>query len=313
MSKTATALTDKTLPENVSTLIDHILEENPMHNSFIQNALSHVTDEELAVLNTYLDFCQSKGQSLAYMADSYLTIVGDTFREQLYFMKHKEYRHKSYADVAGHVYDDKDYMNKYMYGLAITSFLWPNHLDMGRLFVDTVPRERNGKYLDIGPGHGYYLMKAMELGSFDEFLGIDISEASINQTQAILDHFKPEFKERFELRLMDFLDATELEAGSFDAIVMGEVLEHVEQPDVFLKRIAELAKDDAYIYVTTCINAPAVDHIFLWRSTDELEKMIEGTGLKIKTPLRLPYEGKTLEESQAAELSINVAYVLEKE
>jgi len=111
---------------------------------------------------------------------------------------------------------------------------------------------------------------------------------------------------------MDFLEAKELEAGTYDAIIMGEVLEHVEQPDVFLKRIAELAKDDAYIYVTTCINAPAVDHIFLWRSTDELEKMIEGTGLKIKTPLRLPYEGKTLEESQAAELSINVAYVLEK-
>ncbi|NQZ13240.1 MAG: class I SAM-dependent methyltransferase [Alphaproteobacteria bacterium] len=313
MSKNAAALTEKTLPDNVATLIDIILEENPMHTSFIDGALKHVSDEELATLDKYLDFCQSKGQNLPYMADSYLTIVGDTFKEQIYFMKHKEYRHKTYADVAGHVYDDEDYMNKYMYGLAITSFLWPNHLDMGRLFVETVPRDRGGKYLDIGPGHGYYLMKAMELGSFDEFLGIDISEASIKQTGAILDHFKPEFKDKFELRLMDFLDATELEAGSFDAIVMGEVLEHVEQPDVFLKRIAELSKDDGYIYITTCINAPAVDHIYLWRTTDELEKMIEGTGLKIKTPLRLPYEGKTLEESQEQDLSINVAYVLEKE
>ncbi len=308
----AADLTQKILPDNVSTLIDIILDENPMHKSFITKALDHVTDEEIDILDHYLEFCQSKGQNLPYMADSYLTIVGDTFREQLYFMKHKEYRHKSYADVAGHVYDDKDYMNKYMYGLAITSFLWPNHLDMGRLFVETVPRDRGGKYLDIGPGHGYYLMKAMVLGSFDDFLGIDISPASIEQTGAILEHFKPEFKDKYELRLIDFLEAKELEAGTYDAIIMGEVLEHVEQPDVFLRRIAELAKDDAYIYVTTCINAPAVDHIFLWRSTDELEKMIEGTGLKIKTPLRLPYEGKTLEESQAAELSINVAYVLEK-
>jgi len=312
MTSVSADLTNKTLSPNVSGLIDIILDENPMHKSFIANALDHVTAEELGTLDSYLDFCKSKGQDLPYMADSYLTIVGDTFREQLYFMKHKEYRHKTYEDVAGHVYDDKDYMNKYMYGLALTSFLWPNHLDMGRLFVETVPRDRGGKYLDIGPGHGYYLMKAMELGSFDEFLGIDISPASIDQTGAILEHFKPEFKDKYELRLMDFLEAKELEAGSFDAIIMGEVLEHVEQPDVFLKRIAELAKDDAYIYVTTCINAPAVDHIFLWRSTDELEKMIEGTGLKIKTPLRLPYEGKTLEESQAAELSINVSYVLEK-
>lgn len=309
---TATEITQKQLPANVSGLLDIILEENPMHRSFLQGALNHVNDNELGILDRYLDFCKSKGHELPYMADSYLTIVGDTLQEQMYFMKHKEYRHKSYKDVAGHVYHDKDYMNKYMYGLAITSFLWPNHLDMGRFFVETVPRDQNGKYLDIGPGHGYYLMKAMELGSFDGFLGIDISEASIKQTQAIIDHFKPEFKERFELRMMDFLDAKELEPASFDAIVMGEVLEHVEQPEVFLKRISELAKDEAYIYITTCINAPAIDHIFLWRSTNELEEMIEGCNLKIKQPLRLPYEGKTLEESEAEDLSINVAYVLEK-
>ncbi len=305
-------ITDKNLPEKVSSLLTNILEENPMHKSFLKGALEHVNDNELAVLDRYLDFCESKGHDLAYMADSYLTIVGDTFQEQIYFMKHKQYRHKSYADVAGHVYHNKDYMDQYMYGLAITSFLWPNHLDMGRFFVETMPRDMKGKYLDIGPGHGYYLMKAMELGSFDKFLGIDISEASIKQTQAIIDHFKPEYKDRFTLKMIDFLEAEGLENGSYNAIVMGEVLEHVEQPDVFLKRIAELAADDAYIYVTTCINAPAVDHIYLWRSTDELEKMIESTGLKIKQPLRLPYEGKTLEESEAEDLSINVAYVLEK-
>lgn len=309
---TATALTSKDLTPNVTTLIDKIIEENPMHKSFIQSALEHVSEEELSMLDRYLDFCVSKGRALDYMADAYLTIVGDTFKEQIYFMKHKEYRHKSYKDVAGHVYDDKDYMDKYMYGLAITSFLWPNHLDMGRLFVETLPKDKNGQYLDIGPGHGYYLMKAMELGSFDDFKGIDISPASIAQTQAVIDYFKPEYKDRFSLELKNFLEAKDLEPGSFDAIVMGEVLEHVEQPDVFLKRIAELAKDDAYIFVTTCINAPAIDHIYLWRDTDSLEQMIEGCGLKIKTPLRLPYEGKTLEESKAEALSINVAYILEK-
>jgi hypothetical protein len=60
------------------------------------------------------------------------------------------------------------------------------------------------------------------------------------------------------------------------------------------------------------VNAPAVDHIFLWRSTDDLEQLIESTGFEITKALRLPYEGKTLDQARAQKLSINVAYLLRK-
>jgi hypothetical protein len=113
-----------------------------------------------------------------------------------------------------------------------------------------------------------------------------------------------------QVRKMDFLDAADLAPQSFDAIIMGEVAEHVEDPARFFRRIAELATPDAFIFITTCINAPAVDHIYLWRTTDALEQMIEASGLDIVKPLRLPYEGMTLEETVARELPINVAYVL---
>ena len=73
---TASALTTKTLTPNVTGLIDIILEENPMHKSFMVGALEHVTAEELDTLDKYLEFCQSKDLDLAYMANSYLTIVG---------------------------------------------------------------------------------------------------------------------------------------------------------------------------------------------------------------------------------------------
>jgi cyclopropane fatty-acyl-phospholipid synthase-like methyltransferase len=153
---------------------------------------------------------------------------------------------------------------------------------------------------------------AASSGAFDSLMGIDISEASIEQTRAIMNRFAPEAVRRCELERCDFLAADALAPCSYDAIVMGEVLEHVEQPEAFLKRIHELAKDDAFIYVTTCVNAPAIDHIYLWRSTDDLEAMIERSGFRITKALRLPYEGKTLEEARRMRLSINVAYLLEK-
>ncbi len=294
----------------VPDLVENIAEQFPVHRGFLTQAVDGATDEEVRQLRAYIEFCLSKGLTLEYLAECYLTILADTIEEQLYFRDHGNYRHSTFDEVAASVYHDRDYMDRYMYGLAITNFLWPNHVGMARFLRQSMPRGRGGRYLEVGPGHGFLLLSAIEVGGFDELLAVDLSAASVEQTQTIVDHFHPDAPARVEER--DFLQASDLEPGSFDAIVMGEVLEHVEQPDVFLRRIAELAKDDAYIFITTCINAPAVDHIYLWRTTDELEEMITANGLEIVEPLRLPYEGKSLEESREHNLPINVAYVLAK-
>jgi 2-polyprenyl-3-methyl-5-hydroxy-6-metoxy-1,4-benzoquinol methylase len=301
-------MTGASVPANVDALVDAVAEMFPVHEGFLIKAIGNAAEDELQRLSDYLAFCQSKGLDNDYLVDSYLTIVGDTLDEQLYFNRHKQYRHSTYADVAESVYHDAEYMNRYMYGLAISTFLWPNHVAMLRMFRAELPRTGGGRYLEVGPGHGFLLLTAAEIGGYDEFLAVDLSDASVRQTETIVRHFHPDSSVR--IRKMDFLDAADLEPRSFDAIVMGEVAEHVEDPARFLRRIAELATADAFIFVTTCINAPAVDHIYLWRTTDELEEMINASGLDVVKALRLPYEGTTLEESVARELPINVAYVL---
>lgn len=283
-----------------------------MHNKFIYNALDNIEQDELTHLSKYLNFCLNEGLSILYLTECYLTIVEDTLREQLYFSKHKEYRHKSFNDVANDVYFNESYMHRYMYGLALTSFLWPNHVEMFRFYKKTFPQDKNGTYLEIGPGHGYYMLTSILNGNFNNYVGIDISETSIKQTKSIINHFNPEASYKLELKQNDFLSEIHLNTDSYDAVVMGEVLEHVEKPELFLHRIATVAKPDAHIYITTCINAPAIDHIYLWRDITELEDMIQDGGLTIKKALRLPYKGKTLSQSIHEGLAINVAYVLEK-
>jgi Methyltransferase domain len=296
------------IPTTVAALVADVVEQFPVHRGFLDHALGAATPDELRRLDTYLQFCLSRGLDVHYLARSYMTIVEDTIEEQFFFNRHRRYRHSTYAEVADLVYHDAEYMDRYMYGLAISTFLWPNHVEMARLFRARIPRDRGGRYLEIGPGHGYLFLTAMELANYNEFLGVDLSAASIRQTSAVVEHFQPGRK--VALELCDFLAAGSLEVGSFDAIVMGEVLEHVEQPEAFLQRIRELAAPRAFIFVTTCVNAPAVDHIYLWRTTDELESMITAAGLRIVEPLRLSYEGKTLEQSLESALPINVAYVL---
>lgn len=308
---TSTATQRQPLPQNISALVAKALEENPVHRNFMNAALGNITAEELGHLERYLEYCLGKGLTIDYLAECYLTIVSDTLREQIYFQKHKKYRYSTFAEVGDKVYFNEEYMSFYMYGLAITSYVWPNHLDLFRFFRQTLPAKKPGSYLEIGPGHGYFLLTAMENSSFDSYTGVDISETSIAQTRALIEHFTKGKHKPFDLQCMDFLKC-DLPEGAYDAVVMGEVLEHVEQPDLFLKQIARIAKRDAYIFVTTCINAPAVDHIFLFRDPQQLEKLFADCGLAIKQQLIRPYEGKTEAESLAQLLPINVAYVLEK-
>jgi 2-polyprenyl-3-methyl-5-hydroxy-6-metoxy-1,4-benzoquinol methylase len=197
-----------------------------------------------------------------------------------------------------------------MTGLALTNFLWPNHIAMRKFFRNKLPRDISGSYLEIGPGHGFYMMMAMRDTSYSHFLGIDISPASVDLTNRILCDSTFGCFDRYEIVERDFLKWSTNQR--FDAVVMGEVLEHVENPIDFLRRINEFANEKGFIYITTAINAPAVDHIYLYRSQDEVEEQIVSAGLRIKERLLSPYLGTTLEESKENNLPINIALILEK-
>ena len=200
-------------------------------------------------------------------------------------------------------------MSLYMHGLLLTLFFWPNHLELIRFFRKTLPKDKRGNYLEIGPGHGYFFKMAVDLTDYDQCIGIDLSETSIRQTKALVD--SKHSGKCIHLHCMDFLQFP-LNTADYDAIVMGEMLEHVENPQDFLKKIAVIAKKDAYIFITTCINAPAIDHIYHFKDTTQIEAVFSDCGLCIKKQCILPYVGKTVKECIDRLLPINVGYVLEK-
>jgi 2-polyprenyl-3-methyl-5-hydroxy-6-metoxy-1,4-benzoquinol methylase len=288
-----------------------IVAQNPVHAEFLASSMAELTDDARAGLVEYVDYCTSRGRTIEYLAQCYNTITNDTLDEQFFFMKHGRYRYSKYSEVADKVYLDAEYMNKYMYGLALTAFFWPNHAKMYQFFVRSFPRGKKGAYLEIGPGHGYYLKTAAELGDFDRLVGIDVSPTSVALTRDILEHSSLETTAQIDIVESDFL-AISNDDRQFSCIVTGEVLEHVEEPGLFLRKIAELSNADTHIFVTTCVNAPSVDHIFLWRTTGAVEDLIRESGLEIVEPLHVPITGKTLEQCVKDSLPISVAYVLRK-
>ncbi len=291
--------------------VENVIKENPLHANFIRSSTENMSVSRRGKLSDYISYCLKNKITMEELVDSYNTITVDTQIEQIYFRKHKSYRWSKFTEVAERVYFDAQYMRKYMYGLALTSFLWPNHAAIHDFFLQTFPRGVKGNYLEVGPGHGYYFMEAATLGGFAKLTGVDISASSIAMTRDILSHYGVKNSCDVELIEADFL-SLELVSEPYSCIVMGEVLEHVENPADFLKKLAELSSPDTHIYVTTCINAPAVDHIYLFNKPSEIEEMALSCGLRVKNNLYTPYGNLTVEDSINQLLPVNVAYTLNK-
>jgi 2-polyprenyl-3-methyl-5-hydroxy-6-metoxy-1,4-benzoquinol methylase len=213
--------------------------------------------------------------------------------------------------VANSVYFNTEYMRKYMHGLAITAYLWPNHRALHRFFIESIPTSQEGRYLEVGPGHGVFMMCAMRQSAYGSFEGIDISPTSVEMTRALLGSgFFGDFGD-YDIVEQDFF-ASDMAPNAYSAVVMGEVLEHVEDPGRFLQQVSTVSTDDAFIFITTPINAPAIDHIYLFDSVESIETLVVQAGLRVCESLLVPYPGLTVEESMAEKLPVNVAMVLGK-
>jgi 2-polyprenyl-3-methyl-5-hydroxy-6-metoxy-1,4-benzoquinol methylase len=291
-------------------LIDKIVSRKPMHRKFLRTTLSQLSVAEQDEAERYIDFLTLQGHDVDDLANCYLTIVEDTFREELHFRETGRYRCSSYAEAAAAVYHNPGYMGRYMVGLALSSFWWSNHVALRRFFSTYIDGRRGVLYREVGPGHGLYFLEAMRKSDFARYEGIDISETSVAMTRSVTESRHFGVFPKASVHQADFL--TDAVREPADLLVMGEILEHVETPDLFLHCAHRSTRPDASIFLTTCFNSPAVDHIYNPGSMAALEQLVQAEGFAVTDSLVIPKQGTTLAQCEADRLPVNVAMVLKK-
>jgi len=297
---------------SIKNLVKEIIAHNPLQKKFLENSINKLDDDHINGLEEYIVFCEGQGISIEFLAQSYNFIVRETMREQMFFQKNKRYRYSTYKEVAQSVYLNDDYMAKYMYGLAVTSFLWKQHQQMHTFFEQVLPHDKKGSFLEIGSGHGYYFMKALRSTAFDNFTAIDISPTSVEMTKSIVKaNVDDNLFSKTNIYECDFLNLEITQ--TFEGLVMGEVLEHVESPMTFLEKIHTLVNPDSFVYITTCANAPEIDHLFLFKNDAEIIDLVKRAGFQVENQLVVPYNDYSVEETIAKELPLNVALSLKKQ
>jgi len=78
-----------------------------------------------------------------------------------------------------------------------------------------------------------------------------------------------------------------------DFVLSQEVLEHLEDPKRFVANLYGLVRSGGMGYITAAVTAGHSDHIYLFRSPDEVESLIRSVGFHVvDSTVEKAYDGK---------------------
>lgn len=280
---------------------------NPLQRKRVRALLTTRDDAYFAFAETMSrslesTFMREPGDARA-AASAYDDLCFEMLREQIRFRKTGVYR----LDDAGHanetVYSNPVRMERYLIGLMLTYLFWPNHYELFMLFRRGIAGQAPRTALEVGAGHGLFTAEVLRAHPTIDLTVIDISESSMAMTRTFLDALDTGLP-TVRFVLTDFM-GPDLGPASFDLIVMGEVIEHVNDAPALLRRARDLLAPGGRLFLTTCANCPAADHIYYFGSADHIRTVLSHAGFRIDDEIVLPAEAIPEARWEAEKVTIN--------
>ena len=265
-------------------LVDEIAKKDKLHSKKINANIGTLTSaypelyyELVELVRLYFS---THGLSTERIASDYLKMIRDMRTEGLYFYKHGKYRCENQKIANEYVYSKPDVMSYYMHALLVSQILWKHHFNIfirfQQQFRVLFPANASLRILDIGPGHGFFsFLVRKEFPAYEKIDIVDISETSLEMTKRILGTDGG----KIHYTLSDIFDYEVSE--KYDFIVLGEVLEHLDEPEKILIKLSKLMHKEGLLWITTPTNSPALDHVYLFNNKEEVLTLIKNSGLDI--------------------------------
>lgn len=290
-------------------VVEQISSKNELHSKKIVKNLSRFDDAYYIRANDFLKryekLLQNENKTLDYSIDCYLQMISDVTYESIHFIQTGEYTSKSFDEVNQRVYNNPKVMEYYMHGLLLSQFLWSHHYDILLYFNKTISENSSNinYYLEVGGGHGLYISEAVSIiGDKGYYDLVDISTSSIEIAKKMVSN------DTVNYILSDVFEF--FPEHKYDFITVGEVMEHVEDPVRLLKKISTLLNKNGKLFITTPTNAPAIDHIYLFKNAEEIRTVISDAGFSIESELCIYSEDMPVEKAEKYKISMMYVAVL---
>ena len=286
-------------------ILNKIESQNPVHFLKLKTNLADLdTDFTIAANNffdQYFSYLNRNNIEIDFGINCYLHMISDMLEERIKFIREGSYSNTSFDDVEKRIYGNPEIMTYHMHGLVLAQFLWFDQYERFLFFSENLKtyQSKIQKYLEIGGGHGLYINEAIAvIPETKQFDLVDISQSSLDLAKGIVNN------DRINYYLKNIFDFSEDE--KYDFITIGEVLEHVEDPLSLLEKIGELLSQNGVCYITTPINAPMIDHIYLFKDDEEIRELLKKANFEIIKEKIVISEKIT--EKQASKRKVPIMY-----
>ena len=269
----------------------------------------------------YHEFCEKLSENLLtkllttdvereFACDSYLKMCRDFLHAQIRFKQTGEYPILLASDAKKEVYDNPDVMRYYMSGLLLSYMFWPNHYKLFEFFQDCISNEnfKPKNYLEIGVGHGLFTNEMLKMFPAIKPTVVDISQTSIQAADKLLKTFNADIS-KIDFIHRDFFELEESDQ-KYDFIIMGEVLEHVNDGYGFMQKAKNLLNSDGKVFMTTAANSPALDHVLHFHNEHEIRSLLKECGFNIELEIVMAAEDLPQSEWEKELVTINYGCLL---
>lgn len=270
------------LPKHLCQLQEVLLEDYAFMAGIVKRSHAAFGPEWAREFDEIIERHIKSDRAIRHAVRGYANFALDAIRLQNVFVKTRDYAVKSYAQAAEQVYHNDEYMlNLYLPGILLSHYLWPHHYRQHKFFEHTFLPDvvrQGGVFADVGIGTGFFSLKMLRGAPNVLGRGFDISPGARTHALSLVQSFG--LADRYDVQLQDVVQNT---PESFaDWLISVEVLEHLEDPESFLRALRKMLKPGGKAFITAALNAANADHIYLYRNPLEVADQLMRSGFGIE-------------------------------
>jgi 2-polyprenyl-3-methyl-5-hydroxy-6-metoxy-1,4-benzoquinol methylase len=270
-----------------------LIEMQPAFEAVVTAARHHSDDfwsDAEARCREILHLCDADERNFSAAVAAWVDFSCEFLVKQRKFQKTGRYANESFEAVRKVLYDDDEKMkNSYLIALMFSFLFSSNYSGFFAFFRRRmIPRVRGARSVgDVGCGHGVYLAQMLIAEANAKGVGVDISLGSLETTGRLLS-FHGVDRARYQLCQGDAQERLPVDDESLDAVTCFEVIEHLERPGTAVAELRRILRPGGTLCMSTAIRMESVDHVHLFRSPEEVRRLVQANGFTVIEDQTIP-------------------------